>query len=141
VKCFDDELFYLWCNFEIFVENGFFVLMVFEEYGGFGENYVVFMMVCEMFVCYGCVSIVMCYVMYMGVVVMIMFCFIFELIDKYICLFGDCKIGMLFYLDFEIGFYFWYLFFLKVECFNGGFKVNKKVFWIMFGGFVDFYVV
>ena len=111
-----------------------------KEYGGLGQNHVVYAMVCETIARYGCASTAMCYVMHMGAVNAIMLRA--SRADREVHAAAEQgKIGTLSYSDPETGSHFWYPISSGAERVDGGFKVRKKASWTTSGGFADFYVV
>lgn len=141
-KRFDDNLEYPRRNFELLAEHGFLSLTVPKEYGGLGQNHVMFSVVCETIARYGCASTAMCYVMHSGAVNTIMLRPTDYLIDTYIRpLNTECKIGTLSYSDPETGSHFWYPISSGAERADGGYNVRKKASWTTSAGFADFYVL
>ena len=141
-KRFDDNLEYPRRNFELLAEHGFLSLTVPKEYGGLGQNHVMFSVVCETIARYGCASTAMCYVMHSGAVNTIMLRPTDYLIDTYIRpLNTECKIGTLSYSDPETGSHFWYPISSGADRADGGYNVRKKASWTTSAGFADFYVL
>jgi len=121
--------------------DGFLGLMLPKEWGGLGQNHVMYAATTETIARYGDASCAMCYVMHIGAVNAIMLRATDALIDKYIRPLNSGKIGTLSYSDPETGSHFWYPVSSGAEKVNGGYRVRKKASWTTSGGFADFYVV
>jgi alkylation response protein AidB-like acyl-CoA dehydrogenase len=121
--------------------DGFLGLMLPKEWGGLGQNHVMYANVTETIARYGDASCAMCYVMHIGAVEALKLRATPHLIDKYLKRVRDGLIGTLSYSDPETGSHFWYPIASGARKVDGGFEVLKKASWTTSAGFADFYVL
>jgi alkylation response protein AidB-like acyl-CoA dehydrogenase len=121
--------------------DGFLGLMLPKEWGGLGQNHVMYAAVTETLARYGDASAAMCYVMHIGAVQALKLRATDYLIEKYLKKVREGLLGTLSYSDPETGSHFWYPISSGAERSNGGYKVRKKASWTTSGGFADFYVI
>ena len=121
--------------------DGFLGLMLPKEWGGLGQNHVMYAATTETIARYGDASCAMCYVMHIGAVEALKLRATDYTIEKYLSKVRSGLLGTLSYSDPETGSHFWYPISSGAERSNGGFKVRKKASWTTSGGFADFYVV
>jgi alkylation response protein AidB-like acyl-CoA dehydrogenase len=121
--------------------DGFLGLMLPKEWGGLGQNHVMYANVTETIARYGDASCAMCYVMHIGAVEALKLRATPHLIDKYLKRVREGLIGTLSYSDPETGSHFWYPIASGARKVDGGFEVLKKASWTTSAGFADFYVL
>jgi alkylation response protein AidB-like acyl-CoA dehydrogenase len=121
--------------------DGFLGLMLPKEWGGLGQNHVMYANVTETIARYGDASAAMCYVMHVGAVEALKLRATPQLIDKYLKRVREGLIGTLSYSDPETGSHFWYPIASGARRVDGGFEVLKKASWTTSAGFADFYVL
>jgi alkylation response protein AidB-like acyl-CoA dehydrogenase len=121
--------------------DGFLGLMLPREWGGLGQNHVMYANVTETIARYGDASAAMCYVMHIGAVEALKLRATPQLIDKYLKRVREGLIGTLSYSDPETGSHFWYPIASGARKVDGGFEVLKKASWTTSAGFADFYVL
>jgi len=95
-------------SLEALAEDGFLGLLLPKEWGGLGQNHVMYNVVTETLARYGDASCAMCYVMHIGAVEAIKLRATPYLIDNYLKKVKDGFIGTLSYSDPETGSHFWY---------------------------------
>ena len=88
--------------------DGFLGLMLPKEWGGLGQNHVMYAAVTETLARYGDASCAMCYVMHIGAVQALKLRATEHTIEKYLKKVRDGLIGTLSYSDPETGSHFWY---------------------------------
>ncbi len=120
--------------------DGFLGLLLPKEWGGLGQNHVMYNVVTETLARYGDASCAMCYVMHIGAVEALKLRATPYLIDKYLKKVKDGFIGTLSYSDPETGSHFWYPIASGARKVDGGYEVLKKASWTTSAGFADFYV-
>jgi alkylation response protein AidB-like acyl-CoA dehydrogenase len=128
-------------SLEALAPDGFLGLMLPKEWGGLGQNHVMYANVTETLARYGDASAAMCYVMHVGAVEALKLRATPHLIDKYLKKVKDGLIGTLSYSDPETGSHFWYPIASGARKVDGGFEVLKKASWTTSAGFADFYVL
>ena len=128
-------------SLEALAADGFLGLMLPKEWGGLGQNHVMYAHVTETIARYGDASCAMCYVMHIGAVEALKLRATPYLIDKYLKKVKDGLIGTLSYSDPETGSHFWYPIASGARRVDGGFEVLKKASWTTSAGFADFYVL
>ena len=112
-----------------------------KEWGGLGQNHVMYAHVTETIARYGDASCAMCYVMHIGAVEALKLRATEYTIEKYLKKVRDGLIGTLSYSDPETGSHFWYPIASGARRVDGGFEVLKKASWTTSAGFADFYVL
>jgi alkylation response protein AidB-like acyl-CoA dehydrogenase len=127
-------------SLEALAEDGFLGLLLPKEWGGLGQNHVMYNVVTETLARYGDASCAMCYVMHIGAVEALKLRATPYLIDKYLKKVKDGFIGTLSYSDPETGSHFWYPIASGARKVEGGYEVLKKASWTTSAGFADFYV-
>ena len=95
-------------SLEALAPDGFLGLMLPKEWGGLGQNHVMYANVTETIARYGDASCAMCYVMHIGAVEALKLRATDFLIDKYLSKVREGLIGTLSYSDPETGSHFWY---------------------------------
>ena len=126
---------------EALAPDGFLGLMLPKEWGGLGQNHVMYANVTETIARYGDASCAMCYVMHIGAVEALKLRPTEYTIEKYLKKVRDGLIGTLSYSDPETGSHFWYPIASGARRVDGGFEVLKKASWTTSAGFADFYVL
>ena len=121
--------------------DGFLGLMLPKEWGGLGQNHVMYAAVTETIARYGDASCAMCYVMHIGAVEALKLRATDYTIEKYLKKVREGKLGTLSYSDPETGSHFWYPIASGARRADGGFEVLKKASWTTSAGFADFYVL
>ncbi|MFI5043067.1 MAG: acyl-CoA dehydrogenase family protein, partial [Acidimicrobiales bacterium] len=121
--------------------DGFLGLMLPKEWGGLGQNHVMYAAVTETIARYGDASCAMCYVMHIGAVEALKLRATDYTIEKYLRKVREGKLGTLSYSDPETGSHFWYPIASGARRADGGFEVLKKASWTTSAGFADFYVL
>ena len=121
--------------------DGFLGLMLPKEWGGLGQNHVMYAHVTETIARYGDASCAMCYVMHIGAVEALKLRATEYTIEKYLKKVREGLIGTLSYSDPETGSHFWYPIASGARRVDGGFEVLKKASWTTSAGFADFYVL
>src|SRR5919201_556410 len=121
--------------------DGFLGLMLPKEWGGLGQNHVMYACVTETLARYGDASAAMCYVMHVGAVEALKLRPTDHTVEKYLKRVGEGLIGTLSYSDPETGSHFWYPIASGARRVEGGFEVLKKASWTTSAGFADFYVL
>ena len=121
--------------------DGFLGLMLPKEWGGLGQNHVMYAHVTEAIARYGDASCAMCYVMHIGAVEALKLRATEYTIEKYLKKVREGLIGTLSYSDPETGSHFWYPIASGARRVDGGFEVLKKASWTTSAGFADFYVL
>ena len=128
-------------SLEALAPDGFLGLMLPKEWGGLGQNHVMYANVTETIARYGDASCAMCYVMHIGAVEALKLRPTEYTIEKYLKKVRDGLIGTLSYSDPETGSHFWYPIASGARRVDGGFEVLKKASWTTSAGFADFYVL
>jgi alkylation response protein AidB-like acyl-CoA dehydrogenase len=128
-------------SLEALAEDGFLGLMLPKEWGGLGQNHVMYALVTETLARYGDASAAMCYVMHIGAVEALKLRATDQLVEKYLKRVREGLIGTLSYSDPETGSHFWYPIASGARRADGGFEVLKKASWTTSAGFADFYVL
>ncbi len=121
--------------------DGFLGLMLPKEWGGLGQNHVMYANVTETIARYGDASAAMCYVMHIGAVETLKLRATDYLVENYLSKTRDGLIGTLSYSDPETGSHFWYPIASGARSVDGGYEVLKKASWTTSAGFADFYVL
>jgi alkylation response protein AidB-like acyl-CoA dehydrogenase len=121
--------------------DGFLGLMLPKEWGGLGQNHVMYAAVTETIARHGDASCAMCYVMHIGAVEALKLRATEYTIEKYLKKVKDGLIGTLSYSDPETGSHFWYPIASGARQVDGGYEVLKKASWTTSAGFADFYVL
>ena len=128
-------------SLEALAPDGFLGLMLPKEWGGLGQNHVMYAHVTETLARYGDASCAMCYVMHIGAVEALKLRPTEYTIEKYLKKVREGLIGTLSYSDPETGSHFWYPIASGARRVDGGFEVLKKASWTTSAGFADFYVL
>src|ERR671936_1700738 len=128
-------------SLEALAPDGYLGLMLPKEWGGLGQNHVMYAHVTETLARYGDASAAMCYVMHIGAVEALKLRPTDYTIEKYLTKVRDGLIGTLSYSDPETGSHFWYPIASGARRVDGGFEVLKKASWTTSAGFADFYVL
>jgi alkylation response protein AidB-like acyl-CoA dehydrogenase len=121
--------------------DGFLGLMLPKEWGGLGQNHVMYAATTETIARYGDASCAMCYVMHIGAVEALKLRATDYTIEKYLSKVRGGLLGTLSYSDPETGSHFWYPIASGARRTDGGFEVLKKASWTTSAGFADFYVL
>ena len=121
--------------------DGFLGLMLPKEWGGLGQNHVMYANVTETIARYGDASCAMCYVMHIGAVETLKLRATDYLVENYLKKVREGLIGTLSYSDPETGSHFWYPIASGARSVDGGYEVLKKASWTTSAGFADFYVL
>src|SRR6476659_6285003 len=128
-------------SLEALAPDGFLGLMLPKEWGGLGQNHVMYAAVTETIARHGDASCAMCYVMHIGAVEALKLRATDYTIEKYLKKVREGKLGTLSYSDPETGSHFWYPIASGARRAAGGFEVLKKASWTTSAGFADFYVL
>ncbi len=112
-----------------------------KEWGGLGQNHVMYANVTETIARYGDASCAMCYTMHIGAVESLKLRATDYLIENYLKKVRDGLLGTLSYSDPETGSHFWYPIASGARKADGGYEVLKKASWTTSAGFADFYVL
>jgi alkylation response protein AidB-like acyl-CoA dehydrogenase len=128
-------------SLEALAADGFLGLMLPKEWGGLGQNHVMYANVTETIARYGDASCAMCYTMHTGAVEALKLRATPYLIENYLKKVREGLIGTLSFSDPETGSHFWYPIASGARRVDGGFEVLKKASWTTSAGFADFYVL
>jgi alkylation response protein AidB-like acyl-CoA dehydrogenase len=128
-------------SLEALAPDGFLGLMLPKEWGGLGQNHVMYANVTETIARYGDASCAMCYTMHTGAVEALKLRATDYLIENYLKKVREGLIGTLSYSDPETGSHFWYPIASGARSVDGGYEVLKKASWTTSAGFADFYVL
>jgi alkylation response protein AidB-like acyl-CoA dehydrogenase len=128
-------------SLEALAPDGFLGLMLPKEWGGLGQNHVMYAAVTETIARHGDASCAMCYVMHIGAVEALKLRATEYTIEKYLKKVKEGLIGTLSYSDPETGSHFWYPIASGARAVDGGYEVLKKASWTTSAGFADFYVL
>jgi alkylation response protein AidB-like acyl-CoA dehydrogenase len=128
-------------SLEALAPDGFLGLMLPKEWGGLGQNHVMYAATTETIARYGDASCAMCYVMHIGAVEALKLRATDHTIEKYLKKVREGLIGTLSYSDPETGSHFWYPIASGARRADGGYEVLKKASWTTSAGFADFYVL
>ena len=128
-------------SLEALAADGFLGLMLPKEWGGLGQNHVMYANVTETIARYGDASCAMCYMMHTGAVEALKLRATPYLIENYLKKVREGLIGTLSFSDPETGSHFWYPIASGARRVDGGFEVLKKASWTTSAGFADFYVL